>query len=271
MPWVRAVGDLNASRQEHLVSSVLSEAVFHLWTPGPCPQVPQRIGGQLRARPCEVQALLVFHTHQSGPRMLVSASHSQGCSPRSRDQSCLMATKPIHTWIELSQSLVSQGPCPSHTGNAGEVVIGLLGSHADGTTCLRFPFGPQRQWMGQLAAPTKPINLASELLQQTDLGRDLLNTALFASQEQMPGESGSRLQIPICVRNADLGAESCLSTRASEERKIECLCYSSERKKTKWAKEVLFVSQIAQRWNSPEKRFPPSVKRCSAGLFWCQW
>lgn len=35
------------------------------------------------------------------------------------------------------------------------------------------------------------------------------------------GNLGQDSQVPICVRNADLGAESCLSTSASEERKIE--------------------------------------------------
>lgn len=176
MPWVRAVGwsECFTSRAPCLFCSEWS-CVF-IWTPGPCPQVPQRIGGQLRARPCEVvQALQVPNTHQSGLRMLVSASHSQGCSPRHRDQSCLMATKLYpHVDRTVSELGLTRSLPISHR-ECWEV------SHwfCQGITCRwdnlsAFPlWTPKGNEWGQLAAPTKPVNLASELLQQTDLGETL--------------------------------------------------------------------------------------------------
>lgn len=63
MPWVRAVGwsECFMPRAPCLFCSEWS-CVF-IWTPGPCSQVPQRIGGQLRTSPCEVQALQVPNIH----------------------------------------------------------------------------------------------------------------------------------------------------------------------------------------------------------------
>lgn len=86
------------------------------------------------------------------------------------------------------------------------------------------PLDPKGNEWGQLAAPTKPISLALELLQQMfGLGwRPSLNMVLLCfSGTNARGNLGQDSQVPICVRNADLGAESCLSTSASEERKIE--------------------------------------------------